>query len=320
MPTRAHLRAYVPSESQKRIYARARSVDGDCFATPTTCDRQQHCLPTTNDTQQHTTRNNPNPKQTTPQQRKQAWRQAADAYTQLAATQLKLDSRHDAATSYVEGAKALMKASPADAVPLLHKAVEVYTDMGRLNMAARQLREIAEAQEKQGLKEEALAFYSQAADLFATESSSGDANKCRLKVAEFSADLERYREAADIYEDVARAAADNNLLKFGAKGHLLCAGVCVLCYASDDDVRARLERYRDIDLHFAGSREAALLEAAADALSRADEKAFATAVAEFDSLTRLDGWKTNMLLRVKRRLQARAAGEEGGGESEDEVL
>jgi hypothetical protein len=37
----------------------------------------------------------------------------------------------------------------------------VYTDMGRLNMAARQLREIAEAQEKQGLKEEAIAFYSQ---------------------------------------------------------------------------------------------------------------------------------------------------------------
>jgi hypothetical protein len=41
------------------------------------------------------------------------------------------------------------------------KAVEVYTDMGRLNMAARQLKEIAEAQEKQGLKDEAVTFYSQ---------------------------------------------------------------------------------------------------------------------------------------------------------------
>jgi len=63
--------------------------------------------------------------------------------------------------------------------------------MGRLNMAARQLKEIAEAQEKQGLKAEALAFYAQAADLFATENSSSEANKCRLKVAEFSAELER---------------------------------------------------------------------------------------------------------------------------------
>lgn len=43
----------------------------------------------------------------------------------------------------------------------MHQAVEVYTDMGRLNMAARQLKEIGEAQEKQGLKEEAITFYSQ---------------------------------------------------------------------------------------------------------------------------------------------------------------
>jgi alpha-soluble NSF attachment protein len=71
------------------------------------------------------------------------------------------------------------------------QAVEVYTDMGRLNMAARQLREIAEAQEKQGLKEEACLFYSQAADLFATENSGSEANRCRLKVAEFSAELDK---------------------------------------------------------------------------------------------------------------------------------
>lgn len=249
-----------------------------------------------------------------------AWKPAAEAYQQLAAVQMKLDSKHDAASSYVEGAKALMKISPAEAVPMLQQAVEVYTDMGRLNMAARQLKEIAEAQEKQGLKAEALAFYAQAADLFATENSSSEANKCRLKVAEFSAELERYADAAEIYEDVARLCADNNLLKFGARGHLLCAGVCVLCHASDEDVRARIERYKDIDLQFAGSREAALLESCAEALAQADEKAFAAAVAEFDSLTRLDAWKTNMLLKVKRRLQARASGEEPGVESDDEVL
>ncbi|KAI8468366.1 MAG: TPR-like protein [Monoraphidium minutum] len=249
-----------------------------------------------------------------------AWKQAADAYRQLAGVHTKMDSKHDAASSYVEGAKALMKVAPGEAVVLLQQAVEVYTDMGRLQMAARQLKEIAEAQEKQGLKEEAITFYNQAADLFATENSSSEANKCRLKVAEFSAEVDRFADAAEIYEDVARAAADNNLLRFGARGHLLCAGVCVLCHANDEDVRARIERYKDIDLQFSGSREAILLEAVADALAQCDEKAFATAVAEFDSMTRLDAWKTNMLLKVKRRIQARASGEEPGAESEDEVL
>lgn len=37
-------------------------------------------------------------------------------------------------------------------------------DMGRLNMAARQLKEIAENNEKQGLKDEAITFYEQVSD------------------------------------------------------------------------------------------------------------------------------------------------------------
>lgn len=78
--------------------------------------------------------------------------------------------------------------------------------------------------------------------------------------------------------------------------------------------------YRDIDLQFGGSRENNLLDSCREALAAADEKAFATAVAEFDSLTQLDTWKTNMLLRVKRRLQARSAGQEAGDNSEDELL
>lgn len=106
--------------------------------------------------------------------------------------QIKQDSKHDAANAYVEGAKCAMKVTPAEAVTLLHSAVDLYTDMGRLNMAARQLRDIAETQEKAGAKEEAIQFYSQAADLFATENAMSDANKARIKVAELSAELDRY--------------------------------------------------------------------------------------------------------------------------------
>jgi alpha-soluble NSF attachment protein len=249
-----------------------------------------------------------------------AWAEAVEAYRLLAQTQLKQNSKHDAATAFVEGAKCAAKVSGTDAVQLLQQAVELYTDMGRLNMAARQLRDIAEQQEKAGAKEEAMQFYTQAADLFQTENSTSDANKCRLKVAEFSAELEKYQEAVEIYEDVARTCTESNLLRFSAKGYLLQAGICMLCYAGDEDARIKLERYKDIDLQFSGSREAILLESCADALADADEKKFATAVAEYDSLTRLDAWKTNMLLRVKRRIQARQAGEEVGDEDDPELL
>lgn len=144
--------------------------------------------------------------------------------------------------------------SPAGAVSCLQQAVSLYTDMGRLGMAARQLRvgaacwelgclavcalgkvlvnqtlgacqqqvapwqcccslsraacsccarcvcavllmlcravltllavlqEIAEVLEKEGDKEESIMFYEQAGDLFSTENSTAEANKCNLKV------------------------------------------------------------------------------------------------------------------------------------------
>ena len=51
------------------------------------------------------------------------------------------------------------------------------------------------------------------------------------QVAQFAAELERYSEAIEIYEGVARASVDNNLLKYSAKGYLLNAGICQLCSA-----------------------------------------------------------------------------------------
>jgi hypothetical protein len=56
--------------------------------------------------------------------------------------------------------------------------------------------------------------------------------------------LVNLQAAEEIYVDVARACTENNLLKFSAKGYLLQAGICALCYASDDDMAIKLEQYR----------------------------------------------------------------------------
>lgn len=142
------------------------------------------------------------------------WTEAAESYQQLAQCQLKLESKHEAATAYVEGSKCAAKTDPQLSTKMLHEAVALYTDMGRLNMAARQLREIAEANEKQGEKEQAITFYEQSADLFETEGSSSEATKCKLKIAEFAAELGRYPRAVELFEEAGKRAVENNLLKF----------------------------------------------------------------------------------------------------------
>ena len=111
----------------------------------------------------------------------------------------------------------------------LHAAVGHYTEMGRLGQAARSLRDVAETLEKAGQREEAAEFYERAGDLFAGEEQGSEATKCRLKVAALAAELGRYGVAASLFEDAGRAALESPLLKFGARGHFLNAGICQLC-------------------------------------------------------------------------------------------
>ncbi|KAG7668703.1 hypothetical protein Ndes2526B_g03672 [Nannochloris sp. 'desiccata'] len=232
-----------------------------------------------------------------------AWKEAGDTYIKLAEVNIKLESKHDSATAWVEAAKAYQKCDQKKSVNCLQKAVSLYTDMGRLGMAARQLREVAEILEKEDdSRPESLLFYEQAADLFGADNSTAEASKCLLKVAQFSAEAENYPKAIGIYEQVARAAADNNLLRFSAKGHLLHAALCSLCYAGPAATRDRLERYKDIDVNLDGSRESVLVESLVNATEEGDPEAFTAAVAEFDALTRLDAFKTALLLRAKRKL------------------
>lgn len=240
----------------------------------------------------------------------------------LADCNLQLDSKHDAATAFVEASKATIKsANPAAAPKHLQEAVALYTDMGRLNMAARQLREIAEMAEKADNKTEAMAYYGQAADLFETEGSSSEATKCNLRIAEFAAEAGDYMKSMGIFEAAARRAVDNPLLKFSARGYLLNAGICCLCVANADDMEIKLSKFKELDINFEGSRECILLEGCIEAFKNLDSTSverFSNALSEFDRMVRIDAWKTKILLVAKRRMESKLGGGGGGASSEDD--
>lgn len=56
--------------------------------------------------------------------------------------------------------------------------------------------------------------------------------------------LTRYQKAIEIYEEVARYSLNNNLLKYGARGHLLNAGICQLCKGDFVAISNALEKYQ----------------------------------------------------------------------------
>lgn len=231
-----------------------------------------------------------------------SWLNAGQVFEQLAGLHLKDDSRTDAASSWVDASRAYSKAQDPKSSSCLKNAINIYTEEGRLGMAARHIKALAEESEKTD-RAESMLLYRQAADLFAGENASSEASKCLLKVAFFSAELGEYAEAIQIFEEVGRAAADNNLLRFSARGHLLNAGLCHLAGSDQIAIQRAIENYGDIDLQFNDSREANLLKDLAADLEEGEVQKFVDHIAEFDSMTRLDPWKSSILLKVKKRLE-----------------
>ncbi|KAJ9175959.1 hypothetical protein P3X46_014458 [Hevea brasiliensis] len=234
-----------------------------------------------------------------------SWDKAGSTYVKLANCHLKLDSKHEAAQAYVDAAHCYKKTSTNEAISCLVQAVELFCDIGRISMAARYYKEIAELYESEANIEKAIYFYEKAADFFQGEEVTTSANQCKQKVAQFAAQLEQYQKAIEIYEEIARHSLGVNLLKYGVKGHLLNAGICHLCKGDVVAVTNALERYQDLDPTFSGTREYRLLADIAAAIDEEDVAKFTDVVKEFDSMTPLDSWKTTLLLRVKEKLKAK---------------
>ena len=64
-----------------------------------------------------------------------------------------------------------------------------------------------------------------------------------------------------------------------------------------------LESYRDIDTTFASQREHQLLVDLVQAIEQGDQEAFADKLFHYDQLSKLDKWKTTLLLRVKNNIE-----------------
>jgi alpha-soluble NSF attachment protein len=69
-----------------------------------------------------------------------------------------------------------------------------------------------------------------------------------------------------------------------------------------------LQKYNTQDVTFASTREAKFITAILEAVDNDDLEKFQGFVFEFDQVSKLDNWKTNILLKIKRQLEDGGAG------------
>ncbi|KAJ1963499.1 vesicular-fusion protein S17 [Dimargaris xerosporica] len=231
------------------------------------------------------------------------WSDAGQAYLRAAELLMVAGERDEAATTFIAASKCFKKGYPEDAIGALSKANQVLTENGRFYPAATHQKEIAQIYETDIMNiEKAMQAFEVAADWYQGEDSMSQANNCLLKVATFAAQLEDYVKATRIFEQIAHASVDNQLTKWSVKEYLLKAGICHLASGDHIATQRALERYQEMDVSFGSTRECKLLLSLAEAVEAGDAETFTHNVFEYDQLTKLDNWKTTLLLRVKKSL------------------
>jgi len=229
--------------------------------------------------------------------------QSGDAFVKAAECFLRVPSKHEAATNYLQAASMFKKNSMADAVNAYKTGIELYTDEGRFSIAAKHQKELAELYESELGHEHAIEAYKTAADWYEGENSSSAANTCLLKVAQYAAQLEKYDQAIEVYEEVARKSLDNNLTKWSVKDYFFKAILCYLCSTDVVSARRQIEKYQEMDYSFGSQRECKFLLEIIAAYENYDVEAFTQAVVDYDTVSKLDPWKTTILLRIKNLIK-----------------
>lgn len=124
----------------------------------------------------------------------------------------------------------------------------------------------------------------------------------RLEAAALHVDMKQNKEAAKLYESVANEYVANNLLKYSAKDLFMNALLCVLAEGDTTAAMAKREEYRTADVQFEGSRQEKLVSDCLNAMLGSSPDDFATAVAEWESMTKLEPFRVKLLLAAKESI------------------
>ncbi|GAB7355693.1 hypothetical protein MBLNU459_g6396t1 [Dothideomycetes sp. NU459] len=237
-------------------------------------------------------------------------KEAGMAFERAASIQSdKLSEPDDAANTLTEAFKAYRTDEPEDAARCLDQAINHYTIKGNFRRAATHKQNLAELYEVTlNDNKRAMEAYDVAAGWYENDNAEALANKLFLKVSDLAALESDYYKAIQNYERVAKSSMNNNLMKWSVKEYLLKAGICHLATGDMVGTSRALESYLDLDNTFPSTREYQLLNDLKEAVEQGDQEMFADKLYQFDQMSKLDKWKTTILLRVKNAIES--AGED----------
>jgi len=232
------------------------------------------------------------------------FKDAGDAFAREAECREKCGEKNEAANAWWNAAKAYKRGYPHLAIQALTQTIVHLTQSGRFRQAADREKEVAQIylQEANDLRK-ACESYVRAGDWYAQEDANSTANACYKDAADLHGDLQEYPQAIARYEQVADHSLTSALTKYSVKEYWLRAGFCALAMHDTVTAKRNMAKYATQDPSFPSTREAKFVNILIEAVEEGDTEKFTGAVYEFDQVVKLDNWKTNILLNIKRGIQ-----------------
>eukprot|EP00892_Ulva_mutabilis_P011949 jgi/Ulvmu1/9126/UM005_0222.1 len=227
---------------------------------------------------------------------------AAKAQMRVAEVAEKQGEHYDVAAACMEASKLYIKGDDhKSATACLQRAKKLYIQSGKVTQAARACKELANniKDGDKAAQEMAMKTFLEAAKLYDSDSQYTDMYKMKLEAAMLQALMRQYKSAADLFESVATEYVNNNLLKYSAKEHFMNAALCWMAEGDITTAMKKREAFQIQDTQFCGSRQDSLLGNCLEAMLASKPDDFATAIAEWESMTKLESFRVKLLLAAK---------------------
>ncbi|KAF8560318.1 TPR-like protein [Imleria badia] len=232
------------------------------------------------------------------------FRDAGDAFAREAECRERCKEVNEAANAWWNAAKAYKRGYPDLAIQALSQTITHLTTSGRFRQAADREKEIAQIyQHELSDIRKACDSLERAGDWYAQEDATATANACYKDAADLHAELEEYPQAIQRYEQVADQSLASALTKYSVKEYWLKACLCALAMKDSVTAKRNIQKYMSQDPTFASTREYKFVNAIIDAIQAEDQQAFTGCVVEYDQVTKLDNWKTTILLKIKHTIE-----------------
>jgi alpha-soluble NSF attachment protein len=237
----------------------------------------------------------------------QDWENTAIAFKEMGECLMLATHRElEAGTAFRNAAHAMIKSgNGTDAIRLLQEnVIPLFREAASLLEMAKVRVELAQLLDADDALQPAIDEYREAIRLFEAENQMFPVRQTRVKVAELLTRIPDYGGAAEMFESVGHLCVDSPMQKFDARNHWMNAVLCMLAYGDIVAADAAMNRFQEMDCKFPGTPDHRVLLDILQAFKDVNVTEFITAIANYDAIHKLDPWRTQTLLVIKRQIQS----------------